>query len=348
MRRLCITLVLLFCSVAIANTEELTYSQIISLDTVEQSCGIAGFLTEQNFNSVLKNMLFNKKLTDIAKKLPGVNIKNTSQKSDANNYYNLAIDAIKQGNYEQAINYLTMAIQIDPDFADAYYVRAIVYKDLGDYDQAIADYNKVIDLAPNAVPVYNDRGVTYKKLGKYNQAIADYNKAIELDPDFVLAYINRGVAYIDLEKYDQAITDLNKAIKLDPNNAEAYNNRGVAYDKQQKYDQAIDDFTKAIELDPSDALVYYNRGVAYYKLGKYNQAAVDLAKVLQLNPQGELQNAASDLLNRIDESVSGNKQSYKECVDDCMKGFSIMGDKKTAKKVCEQNCKNMRSMGYVQ
>ena len=59
-------------------------------------------------------------------------------------YYSRGIAYARKGNYEQAIDDFTQAIQLKPDYADVYYHRANAYSDKDDYDHAIEDYTKVI------------------------------------------------------------------------------------------------------------------------------------------------------------------------------------------------------------
>lgn len=102
----------------------------------------------------------------------------------------------KYTNPKRAVEYLTNAINLKPDYDDAYYSRGFAYYDLGKYKNAINDYNKAIILHPNDAIAYNNRGKAYAKLRQYNQAIEDFNKAIQIQPDDVNAYNNRAYAYL--------------------------------------------------------------------------------------------------------------------------------------------------------
>jgi TPR repeat len=62
---------------------------------------------------------------------------------------------------KKAIEYLTNAIKLQPDYADAYYRRGAAYNDLGQFQQSIEDYNEAIRLKPNYADAYNDRGIVY-------------------------------------------------------------------------------------------------------------------------------------------------------------------------------------------
>ena len=124
------------------------------------------------------------------------------------------------------------------------------YYEAGEYDNAIQSYTTAINMQQNVAQFYNDRGCAYDCLGKFEAAISDYKTAINLNPDFFVAYNNCGVAYRNQGNYKEAISYLDKAIELNPEYDKAFNNRGSAYDKLGEYDKAIADLNKALELNP--------------------------------------------------------------------------------------------------
>jgi tetratricopeptide (TPR) repeat protein len=147
----------------------------------------------------------------------------------ANNLFRNAFALCSSGKCtdpEKALEYLSEAIKLKPDYAEAYNNRGNVYGDLGQHKQAIEDYNEAIRLKPDYAMAYNNRGVDYRDLGQNQRAIEDYNEAIRLNPNDAMAYNNRGVTYRDLGQNQRAIEDYNEAIRLKPDYAMAYNNRG--------------------------------------------------------------------------------------------------------------------------
>jgi tetratricopeptide (TPR) repeat protein len=197
------------------------------------------------------------------------------------------------GDYGNAINAFTKAIELDQKYANAYVNRGFAHYKLGNYRQAIENYDKAIEINPKHAMAFNNRGVAYEELGKYRQAIEDYDKAIELNPKYGIAHYNRSVVYGKLGNYRQKFEDLNKYTELDPKNANAYISRGNAYEKLSNYRQAIEDYDKAIELDPKYANAYYSRGAAYYKIGNREQCFEDLKTAARLGDKN-----AQDYLKR--------------------------------------------------
>jgi tetratricopeptide (TPR) repeat protein len=186
------------------------------------------------------------------------------------------------GNYNQAIEDLNRAIEINPGYADPYLTRGNAYNSLGNYRQAIEDYGRAIKIKPSYADGYLSRGNAYKSLGNYRQAIEDYGRAIEIKPDYEIAYNNRGAAYNDLGNYRQAIEDLNRAIEIKPDYVEGYLNRGNAYNGLGNYRQAIEDYGRAIEIIPDYANAYNNRALIYLNQGDNISGCHDAQKACEL------------------------------------------------------------------
>ena len=107
-----------------------------------------------------------------------------------------------------------MVIRLRPDFAKAYGNRCIAYNRKGQFANAFNDCSQAIELQPDSAEAYNDIGYALQGNGQWNDAIVDYDKAIALRPDFVQAYQNRAMAHTRMEAYDKAWSDVQTIRKL--------------------------------------------------------------------------------------------------------------------------------------
>jgi tetratricopeptide (TPR) repeat protein len=228
-------------------------------------------------------------------------------------FNNLACVQIVEANaptsylYDEAIQNLGKAIQLNPDFADAYYNRGNAYNNMGRYVAAIGEFDKSIRIRPDYADAYNFRGNAYYILGRYEPAIRDFSKAIQLRSEYWLAHNNRGNVYNSLGRYDDAIQDYDAAIAMKPDYEGAYNNRGQVYGRLGRHDAAIRDYDKAIALKADYADAYANRGFAYGSLGRYGDAIRDYDKAIALRPDfADAYNnrgAAHNSLGRYDAAI---------------------------------------------
>jgi len=169
----------------------------------------------------------------------------------------------------------TMAIRLNPGYAEAYFRRALAAFDRADVARGIKGYEEV-DVAGYRADAAHE--------------IEDFTKAIQLKPDFVVAYVGRGIARLDAGDSDGAIEDYNMASRIDSRSAKesgeyispAFFKRGTARLAKGDSDGAIGDFTKAIELKPDYGEAYSARGNAKQAKGDEAGSHFDLAKAAAL------------------------------------------------------------------
>jgi tetratricopeptide (TPR) repeat protein/S1-C subfamily serine protease len=219
-------------------------------------------------------------------------------------YYNRGTTKSELGDKKGALSDYDIAIQINPQFAEAYYSRGADKGKSGDTKGAISDYNMAIRLEPKFVRAYNNRGINKLDLGDKKGAIADYDTAIQIDPQFALAYYNRGIAKSALGDKKGAIADYNTAIRLDPKAGLAYNNRGITKSALGDKKGAVADFNTAIKIDPQFAQAYSNRGGIKSELGDKKGAIADYSTAIRIDPQ-----FADAYYNRgLSKSILGDKK----------------------------------------
>ena len=207
---------------------------------------------------------------------------------DASDYLALGVEQAREDEYDEAIDSLSKAIELEPEDPDAYYFRGISYYLKEDPDSAIADFDKALELIPNGTfagitdaDIYGVRGASYALKDEYDKAISDSEKAMELAPgdaDFKAyaaeAYAQRGYSYTKAEDYDRAIDDFDRAFELDNASAdnfkalaaEAYALRGYVYAKSGDSNRATAAFNRASELDSENAEIGQAPGASAEKI----------------------------------------------------------------------------------
>lgn len=180
------------------------------------------------------------------------------------------------GNFDQAVQVLTEATQIDP-------TRDVIWFRLGDaqrsaaakatdaaakkagYEGSIVSYNKAITLAGNTKPdvigaAYNNMGEAYAKTGRTEEAIKSYEQAAQANPPGAGGYyFNEGAVLTNTGKVDDAIKAFDKTIQSDPTKAAAYYWKGVNLmgkatlkgNKMEAPEGTADAFNKYLELEPT-------------------------------------------------------------------------------------------------
>lgn len=82
------------------------------------------------------------------------------------------------------------------------------------YQQAINDINKAVELDPNNVSYWVEKGGVHLRVNQMGEAIKALDKAITLDPENAPAYRMLGYAQIQNKEKDKGIANLQKAADL--------------------------------------------------------------------------------------------------------------------------------------
>lgn len=104
----------------------------------------------------------------------------SEERRKAFSFYQKAVEALEQKEYDTAVRLFTKSIRLGPEGAGAYFMRARAYLGLGKVDDAIADFTKSIEFSPHEATAYQERGQAYALKGLNELAEQDYRKASEL------------------------------------------------------------------------------------------------------------------------------------------------------------------------
>jgi tetratricopeptide (TPR) repeat protein len=192
-----------------------------------------------------------------------------------------------EGQYERAIEELSLSIDADPADSVSMAYRGDAYRMTSNFSAAIADFDRSLRIVPEDTWVLSHRGETLRAMGKYDQAIADLDKVIEREPEDSWSLASRGDAYRLLNDYERAVADFTKAIALSPDYQWALARRGEAYRMLENNDLALSDLNRALAISSDDTFALASRGDVYQRLGNYGAALADLDRTIALDPQYE-------------------------------------------------------------
>ena len=111
----------------------------------------------------------------------------SEQRGDAATELVLGTVLVQDQRCEEAVEFLTGALELDPEMAGA----------------------------------WRTLGVAHATLGEFDAAEGAFDRALELDPESSLGWHNRGIFHASREHWAQAMTDLGVAVRLAPWNEEA-------------------------------------------------------------------------------------------------------------------------------
>lgn len=127
----------------------------------------------------------------------------------------------RSGQYQQAIDVLTLAIQFHAlrgeDAARALFDRGVAFDALGNAQQAVKDYSAALRLAPRLSAAWSNRANVYRRQGRLEQAKRDYLTALRCHG--VLSqypYLGLGLIAEKWGDTDTARDYFEKALAVDP------------------------------------------------------------------------------------------------------------------------------------
>lgn len=201
--------------------------------------------------------------------------------------FNIAQVYAQTGPYEDAIEYFTQGMAMDPNYSEYYNDRGAVHFKMGHLRDAERDYLQAIKLSPPYAEVWTNLGQCYRAMERMDDAIAAYSRALDLDPACALALAGRADAHGDLGRAQQALADYDAALALEPDEPLVLASRAIVRYEAGRVSEALADLDAAIALAPDVAELYQNRAVALQELDHHDDAARDLSTYLRLSPDAE-------------------------------------------------------------
>ena len=101
------------------------------------------------------------------------------------------------------------------EVAIAHYNWGMASAKNGNFDQAIMELHLAIQNEPGWVMPFFTLGVVYGNRGELDKAIQAWERATQLDVDFAKAHYNLAVAYSHKEEKMRSIASLREAIRID-------------------------------------------------------------------------------------------------------------------------------------
>ena len=138
------------------------------------------------------------------------------------------------------------ATELEPQCAKCYHRWWVLLVDQGHYEEAVEKLLQAIELNPKEYTYLADLGRTHYALGDEAKAIDAFRQAILANPAYT--YNAWGDTLYDQELYLEAATRYRQAIELAPNQSLYHYNLAWAYYQMGELEQAIAAFERAAQL----------------------------------------------------------------------------------------------------
>jgi tetratricopeptide (TPR) repeat protein len=204
---------------------------------------------------------------------------------------------------ENALEYFSRAIEIDPDYALAHVGLVDAYTMLNtrgmvstqDVLQKIkAEVEKALDIDDKLAEAHTSLGnikMLYDR--DWEGAKEEFRLAIKLNPNYLCAHVQYIDCLLWTGQFDTAFEEIRAGYELDPFNLVVNHQIGYANYYARRYKKAEEVLKKVILMDPNFYGAKRTLGKVYLRQSRYSEALAEFQKVID-NTKGHLSNAHYD------------------------------------------------------
>ncbi len=197
----------------------------------------------------------------------------------------VALHYLRSEQYMRAIDLLSRHEEKFPENPEYPFYQGMAWQQFGDNQRAVEEMTRAARIAPDFVDAWVQLGNLYSILLDHAESDAAYERALELAPDNAL--INNNYAYALSERgvqLERAQRMAESALAGDPDNASYLDTMGWIYFQLGQYERALTYIRRSVDIDPASATVYEHLGDCYAKLGETDKARDSWLRALELEP----------------------------------------------------------------
>ena len=199
--------------------------------------------------------------------------------------YAQGMQAVRQGEYPQALQYLRRAIDLHPEFAKAYSALGTIYLQLGSFPASEKALTRALHINPDLMQAESNLALLYAKTERFDDAIRVYQGLIQRHPESLPIWLGIASAYQQADRFEEAIEAYQESLKRSPNHASAMTNLASCYEAVKQEAQAIRYYKAALAREPNLPMANGNLGAIYQKQGELDKALPLLEKAVREDPQ---------------------------------------------------------------
>jgi tetratricopeptide (TPR) repeat protein len=197
----------------------------------------------------------------------------------------LGLAYYKAGRLEQAVQEYRLALDEDPNYAEAHFNLGQCYRALGRAQEAEASFTAAVRAEKAFVPAHYNLGKIYESTERVDLALAEYAACIEYDDQYTLAFIDMGRLLYGKNDIPSAIEKLTRALELEPSLKEVRVLLGNSYmqsNVEGNLRLAENEYRAAVGIDPTYVDGIYSLGVSLQSQGRHPEAVEWFEQVLDL------------------------------------------------------------------
>ncbi len=174
----------------------------------------------------------------------------------------------------------------------------------GHRDKAIEQLKGALAIHPAFPAALNGLGVQYLKLGKYEAASEAFTKGLKITPNSFILHLNNGISLFSLNRHAEAETEFAAALANKEASGTAHLYHARALIALNRLDDAAVDLKRAIEIGGDDVKLAhrYLAGI-YVEKGENAEAVKQLELYLQVSPDSKETDQIKNLIKELNKKA---------------------------------------------
>jgi len=207
--------------------------------------------------------------------------------------------------YAKALEAVKMALQLDPESAQAHHELAFFeWRYQWNFAEADNEFKRALELSPNDAGILNSYSLYLKGIGNFEEASTVGHRGLAISPLDSFARTNHGTVLALLGRYGEAMQEFNGIIEKDPGNYYVYERMGAVLLWQGKKQEAISAFEQSLNRSGITGEKLAWLGYAYAVAGRRDEA-MQIRAQLEGMPK---QNYVSPFYRALLETGLGNRE----------------------------------------
>lgn len=260
-------------------------------------------------------------------------------------FLNLGNKMIEAGFFDESIEPLKKAIELDQNYGTAHMQLSSSYQVIGDKENALNSLRQAYRNLPPEFRLAQEFGTALIDYGLMAEAIEPLERANSMMADNPYLLRQLGLANFESNNFDKALDLLMRSdalkpndpttamflnvtrtrksmvdrldeildgVKKEPTHAGWRNTLGAAYRYKGMYKEAEVEYLESIRLKPDDYFPYNEISIFYHDTGRIDKQLEYLRKAAQIKPHHVLYlgiGVAAAKLGRLDEAIEAFKRS---------------------------------------
>ena len=218
---------------------------------------------------------------------------------------------MQEGKFADAIKIGTRLAQkskADPELLN---YLGMAYGQLGQFEQAVQRLTLATKLRPNFAWAHNNLGTALRNLGQLDAAASAIETAISLQPDYAEAHNNLGNVRVDQDDFAAAITHYEAAVAAEPAYVRAHNNLCEVLEKTNQMEAfATALATAQAHCPPNDPRLLLHLGKQASRDKNFAQARDHLSKIRPEQVVSDVGIAAIELLGKAYDRLGDYDKAF--------------------------------------